>query len=124
MCGITGYWSRSAQAGAWQADLDASVRSLRQRGPDDQGIFLAPGVGLVHPESGSLTAFGAGAQSVLRHTGHRIDHHIAQLQEPLLLRAGEGIEPTLFSLHVIADDRVGLAAVLPIFARFPRGARL
>ncbi len=42
MCGITGYWSRSAQAGAWQADLDASVRSLRQRGPDDQGTWLSP----------------------------------------------------------------------------------
>ncbi|HET7730761.1 MAG TPA: asparagine synthase (glutamine-hydrolyzing) [Usitatibacter sp.] len=43
MCGITGYWSRRGDPGAWIRDLGASVASLKQRGPDDSGVWVRPG---------------------------------------------------------------------------------
>jgi asparagine synthase (glutamine-hydrolysing) len=43
MCGITGYWARRGDPSAWIADLAASVESLRQRGPDDSGVWVRPG---------------------------------------------------------------------------------
>jgi asparagine synthase (glutamine-hydrolysing) len=50
MCGITGYWVRRGDPTPWLADLGASVDSLAQRGPDDQGVWVRPGarVGLGH----------------------------------------------------------------------------
>ncbi|HEX4781315.1 MAG TPA: asparagine synthase (glutamine-hydrolyzing) [Usitatibacter sp.] len=50
MCGITGYWARRGDPGAWIADLPASVETLRVRGPDDQGVWVRSGgrVGLGH----------------------------------------------------------------------------
>ncbi len=43
MCGITGYWARRGDPSPWLADLAASVESLRQRGPDDHGVWVRPG---------------------------------------------------------------------------------
>lgn len=43
MCGITGYWARRGDPGPWLADLSASVDSLRQRGPDDSGVWVRNG---------------------------------------------------------------------------------
>ncbi len=43
MCGITGYWVRRGDPAAWLADLPASVAALRQRGPDDSGVWVRPG---------------------------------------------------------------------------------
>lgn len=43
MCGITGYWTRRGDPGAWLRDLGESVASLRQRGPDDSGVWVRPG---------------------------------------------------------------------------------
>ena len=43
MCGITGYWTRRGDPAAWLNDLSASVASLRQRGPDDSGVWVRPG---------------------------------------------------------------------------------
>src|SRR3954471_19700896 len=43
MCGITGYWTRRGDTGAWLQDLAASVTSLKQRGPDDSGVWVRPG---------------------------------------------------------------------------------
>ena len=40
MCGITGYWTRGRNGQDWSMDLAASVRSLRQRGPDDEGTWV------------------------------------------------------------------------------------
>ena len=50
MCGITGYWSRRGDPGRWLTDLGASVAALKQRGPDDSGVWVRPGgrVGLGH----------------------------------------------------------------------------
>jgi asparagine synthase (glutamine-hydrolysing) len=43
MCGITGFWVRRDDPGAWLRDLDASVASLARRGPDDRGVWVRPG---------------------------------------------------------------------------------
>lgn len=43
MCGITGYWARSCEPQAWLHDFPGSVRSLRQRGPDDSGTWIREG---------------------------------------------------------------------------------
>jgi len=43
MCGITGYWTRRGDPGAWLRDLAGSVEALRQRGPDDRGVWVRPG---------------------------------------------------------------------------------
>ena len=43
MCGITGYWARRGDATAWLADLGASVDALKNRGPDDSGVWVRPG---------------------------------------------------------------------------------
>ena len=43
MCGITGYWVRRGDATAWLDDLGASVETLKQRGPDDSGVWVRQG---------------------------------------------------------------------------------
>ena len=43
MCGITGYWTRRGDPAAWLRDLGASVEALRNRGPDDNGVWVRPG---------------------------------------------------------------------------------
>ena len=43
MCGITGYWTRRGDPAAWLRDLGASVEALRNRGPDDHGVWVRPG---------------------------------------------------------------------------------
>ena len=43
MCGITGFWARHGEGGAWLQDLGGAVRSLQQRGPDDSGTWVRDG---------------------------------------------------------------------------------
>ncbi|HET9469527.1 MAG TPA: asparagine synthetase B, partial [Usitatibacter sp.] len=43
MCGITGYWVRRGDPAAWLADVAGSVEALRNRGPDDSGVWVRPG---------------------------------------------------------------------------------
>lgn len=64
MCGITGYWARRGDAGPWLEDLAASVESLRQRGPDDRGVWVRPGarVALGHTRLTIIDLTSAGHQ--------------------------------------------------------------
>ncbi|HEY2628135.1 MAG TPA: asparagine synthase (glutamine-hydrolyzing) [Usitatibacter sp.] len=50
MCGITGYWARRGDPGAWLVDIGQAVESLARRGPDDSGVWVRHGcrVGLGH----------------------------------------------------------------------------
>ncbi|HYC36414.1 MAG TPA: asparagine synthase (glutamine-hydrolyzing) [Usitatibacter sp.] len=43
MCGITGYWARRGDPAPWLKDLAGSVQSLKQRGPDDSGVWVRNG---------------------------------------------------------------------------------
>ena len=48
MCGIFGMFSGNSERIPDRAKLEASCRALKHRGPDGDGIFSAPGIGLVH----------------------------------------------------------------------------
>src|SRR5687768_18399197 len=43
MCGITGYWVRRGETTPWLDDLAGSIQSLRNRGPDDSGVWVRQG---------------------------------------------------------------------------------
>ena len=43
-------------------------------------VSVRSGIGLMHPKSGSLTAFCPRTQRILGDAGHGIDHGIAKLQ--------------------------------------------
>ena len=64
MCGITGYWARRGDPSSWLKDLGGSVESLRQRGPDDSGVWVRPGgrVALGHTRLSILDLSPAGHQ--------------------------------------------------------------
>ncbi len=64
MCGITGYWARRGDPAPWLADLAGSVEALRQRGPDDSGVWVRPGgrVALGHTRLSILDLSPAGHQ--------------------------------------------------------------
>jgi asparagine synthase (glutamine-hydrolysing) len=69
MCGITGYWYRSRlpeQAGSW---LQASVRSLAHRGPDDRGTWERDGVGLGQTRLSILDLSPLGHQPMVSRDG-------------------------------------------------------
>lgn len=71
MCGITGYWTRRGDPGHWLRDLGASVASLKQRGPDDNGVWVRPGgrVALGHARLSILDLSAAGHQPMLSGDG-------------------------------------------------------
>ena len=48
MCGIAGYVDRTARAAPSQAVLERMIHTLKHRGPDGFGFYLAPPVGLAH----------------------------------------------------------------------------
>ncbi len=71
MCGITGYWVRRGDPAPWLADLAASVEALRQRGPDDSGVWVRPGgrVALGHTRLSILDLSPLGHQPMRSHDG-------------------------------------------------------
>src|SRR5205807_9943327 len=78
-------------------DLVKCVLFLRKQTEREIAIVsVRSGVSLVHPEGGGFASFRARTQGVLSDASHGIDHGIAQLQQLLLLRLGEGIKPSRF----------------------------
>ena len=71
MCGITGYWARRGDPAPWLADLAGSVEALKQRGPDDSGVWVRPGgrVALGHTRLSILDLSPAGHQPMRSHDG-------------------------------------------------------
>src|SRR5688572_33512256 len=69
MCGITGYWVRRGDATLWLDDLGASVESLKQRGPDDNGVWVRNGgrVALGHTRLSILDLSPLGHQPMHSH---------------------------------------------------------
>jgi asparagine synthase (glutamine-hydrolysing) len=59
MCGIGGAWVR-ASGSVDPSALDRMSAAMRERGPDDQGEYLAPGIGLVHRRLSILDLSPAG----------------------------------------------------------------
>ena len=48
MCGICGIFGFDKSAPISRADVHAMNQTLRHRGPDDDGVYVAPGIGLGH----------------------------------------------------------------------------
>jgi asparagine synthase (glutamine-hydrolysing) len=71
MCGITGYWARRGDASPWLADIGRAVASLRQRGPDDNGVWVRNGgrVALGHTRLSILDLSPLGHQPMHSHDG-------------------------------------------------------
>src|SRR5437868_11144770 len=71
MCGSTGYWTRRGEPGGWLRDLSASVASLKQRGPDDSGVWVRPGgrVALGHTRLSILDLSPLGHQPMVSTDG-------------------------------------------------------
>lgn len=59
MCGIGGVWGRNRGPVDLLA-LDRMSEAMRERGPDDQGRYCAPGIGLVHRRLSILDLSSAG----------------------------------------------------------------
>jgi asparagine synthase (glutamine-hydrolysing) len=71
MCGITGYWARGSSPEDWSRDLDASVKSLGNRGPDASGTWARPGgdVAFGHTRLSILDLSELGRQPMLSRAG-------------------------------------------------------
>ena len=69
MCGITGYWVRRGDPAPWLADLGGAVAALKQRGPDDNGVWVRPGgrVALGHTRLSILDLSPLGHQPMHSH---------------------------------------------------------
>ncbi len=61
MCGIAGIIQLGGGPGPGRPDLSAMIGRLRHRGPDDEGIFLDPQIGLAHARL-SIIDLAAGKQ--------------------------------------------------------------
>ena len=86
-------------------DLVKRVLFLREQAEREIAIVgVAAGVGLVHAEGGGFAAFRAGAEIVLRHAGHGIDHGVAQMQQLFALAVGKRIELSL--LVIVPENRL------------------
>src|SRR5262245_53631900 len=98
MCGITGFAGAPFAEGTSRRWLGAMCDAIRHRGPDDEGTFVAPAVGLgmrrlaiidvarghqpIHNEDGSVTVVFNGEiynhrqlQRQLEREGHRFRTH-------------------------------------------------
>src|SRR3954463_2672 len=111
MCGITGYWTRDAQPRAWAADLGASVRSLRQRGPDDQGSWVssAADVGLGHTRLSILDLSPSGHQPMVFNAGEMVLVLNAEIYNFAEIRAR--LEKCGYTFRSSGDSEVALAAL-------------
>ena len=71
MCGITGYWMRRGDPSPWLADVGRAVEALKQRGPDDNGVWVRPGgrVALGHTRLSILDLSPLGHQPMHSHDG-------------------------------------------------------
>lgn len=69
MCGIAGYFTLGNGAGALRAALPSAVQALKHRGPDDNGTWFAPGVGLGHARLSILDLSAHGHQPMVTADG-------------------------------------------------------
>ncbi len=72
MCGITGFVTRDPRVTTLPADLAVAVECLRYRGPDDQGIWFADGIGLGHRRLSILDLSALGHQPMFSADGRLV----------------------------------------------------
>ncbi|HET6491677.1 MAG TPA: asparagine synthase (glutamine-hydrolyzing) [Burkholderiales bacterium] len=128
MCGITGYWARNSEPRVWLRDLAGSVHSLRQRGPDDSGVWVRAGedVGFGHTRLSILDLSELGSQPMVSGDGDRVMvfngeiYNFAEIRSELeayghRFRSSGDSEVVLAALHhwgIAAVDRfIGMFAI-------------
>jgi asparagine synthase (glutamine-hydrolysing) len=72
MCGIAGYAVSKGDVEPWAADLERAVQALHHRGPDDAGLWFAPGrgVGFGHRRLSILDLSALGHQPMVSACGN------------------------------------------------------
>ena len=69
MCGISGIYCFNNKAEKYTAELNSSVKALKLRGPDDNGIFIDGNIGLGHTRLAITDTSKAGKQPFSDNTG-------------------------------------------------------
>ena len=71
MCGIAGFWGATADAAGLRRIADAMGQAIRHRGPDGNGEFVLPdvGLGLSHRRLAIIDLTEAGFQPMHSHAG-------------------------------------------------------
>lgn len=69
MCGIVGAWNREKGAGVEVDKIKGMVKSLRHRGPDDEGVHVGEGIGLGHRRLSVIDLTSSGRQPMMSEDG-------------------------------------------------------
>ena len=74
MCGIVGLWDKGAATSILKSRIDAAVKSIRHRGPDDQGVWVSEeaGLGVGHVRLTIIDATPLARQPMISATGRYI----------------------------------------------------
>jgi asparagine synthase (glutamine-hydrolysing) len=89
VCGIAGLFDPLARPRDWPAILEAAARTLRHRGPDDEGCWWDPrdGIGLAHRRLSILDVSPTGSQPMTSRSGRLTIAYNGELYNHCDLRA-------------------------------------
>ncbi len=128
MCGLAGFVDVTSEASAFAPTLGAMLRSISHRGPDDEGVWMDPGVAIGHRRLSILDLSPTGHQPmespskryVLAFNGEIYNH--AALRKELtaigtVFRGHSDTEVLLalidrFGLHIALNHCVGMFAIV------------
>jgi asparagine synthase (glutamine-hydrolysing) len=110
MCGLAGYAVIRGEAEPWAADLERAVKALHHRGPDDEGLWFAPGrgVGLGHRRLSILDLSALGHQPMVSACGNWVMVFNGEVYNFKQIRAA--LEPLGHRFAGSGDSEVILAA--------------
>lgn len=112
MCGIAGWWARTADDRPDDAALRAVADSIRHRGPDDEGYFVSPSnrVALAHRRLSIIDLSAAGHQPMVAADGDSVLVYNGELYNFVQLR--RELEALGHRFHSRTDSEVVLNALL------------
>ncbi len=107
MCGIAGIVSLDSKRTPPRAPLERMLNAIRHRGPDDEGIHIAPGVALGHRRLSILDLSPAGHQPMAHEAGHVLTYNgeiynYVELRDALGLEAGQARGDTAVLVQALA----------------------
>jgi len=110
MCGITGYAVSKGEVEPWAGDLERAVQALHHRGPDDGGLWFAPGrgVGFGHRRLSILDLSALGHQPMVSACGNWVMVFNGEVYNFKEIRAA--LEPLGHRFAGTGDSEVILAA--------------
>jgi asparagine synthase (glutamine-hydrolysing) len=110
MCGIAGYAVSKGDVEPWAGDLERAVEALHHRGPDDSGLWFAPGrcVGFGHRRLSILDLSPLGHQPMVSACGNWVMVFNGEVYNFKEIRAA--LEPLGHRFAGTGDSEVILAA--------------